>query len=129
MLVKYYAIKHLILLKIYNIKEVFQWSINYKFFDKNTSGNGIKNENIPNKELAEGLQKPIIRTFNKRKVYSPFTDKIWVADLADVQLINKFDKRFRFLLCVIDIYSKYAWVIPKVILKVIPKRLKIFKTF
>ena len=129
MLVKYYAIKHLILLKIYDIKEVFQWSINYKFFDKNTSGNGIKNENIPNKELAEGLQKPIIRTFNKRKVYSPFIDKIWGADLADVQLINKFDKRFRFLLCVIDIYSKYAWVIPEVIPKVIPKRLKIFKTF
>ena len=117
------------MLKIYNIKEVFQWSINYKFFDKNISGNGIKNENIPNKELAEGLQKPIIRTFNKRKVYSPFTDKIWGADLADVQLINKFDKRFRFLLCVIDIYSKYAWVIPKAIPKVIPKRLKIFKTF
>ena len=29
-----------------------------------------------------------------------------------MQLISKFNKRFRFLLCVIDIYSKYAWVIP-----------------
>ena len=66
LLIKYYAIKHLMLLNIYNIK-VFQWSINYRFFDKNTSVNGIKNKNIPNKELAEGLHKPIIRTFNKTK--------------------------------------------------------------
>ena len=29
-----------------------------------------------------------------------------------MQLINKFKKGFRFLLCVIDIYSKYAWVVP-----------------
>ena len=50
--------------------------------------------------------------FEKRKVNSPFIDNIWVADLADMQLINKFNKGFRFLLCVIDIYSKYAWVIP-----------------
>ena len=34
------------------------------------------------------------------------------ADLADMQMINKFNKGFRFLLCVIDIYSKYTWVIP-----------------
>ena len=39
-------------------------------------------------------------------------DNIWSADLADMQLINKFNKGFRFLLCVIDILSKYAWVVP-----------------
>ena len=110
-------------------------SMVYKSFDKKTSGSGIKNENISNKraldlsgvahiakvsdrnisdrkrELAEELQKPIIRKFNKRKIQSPFIDNIWGADLADIQLISKFNKRFRFLLCVIDIYSKYAWVI------------------
>ena len=64
------------------------------------------------KELAEELHKLIIKNFNKRKVHSPFTDNIWGADVADMQLINKFNKGFRFLLCVIDIYSKYAWVIP-----------------
>ena len=36
----------------------------------------------------------------------------WGADLADMQLISKFSKGFRFSLCAIDIYSKYAWVIP-----------------
>ena len=38
-------------------------------------------------------------------------DNIWAADLAVMQLINKFNKGFKFLLCVIDIYSKYAWVV------------------
>ena len=84
----------------------------YKFFDKKTSGRGIKNENISNKELAEELHKSINRNFNKREVNSPFIDNIWGAALTDMQLISKFNEGFRFLLCVIDIYSKYALVIP-----------------
>ena len=80
----------------------------YRFFDKKTSGSGIKNENISNKELAEELNKPIIRKFNKNKVKYPFMDNIWGADLEDMQLIIKFDEGFRFLLCDIDIYCKYA---------------------
>ena len=55
---------------------------------------------------------PIIRKVNKTKVQSLLIDNIWGANLADMPLISKFDKRFRFLFCVIDIYSKYAWVIP-----------------
>ena len=62
--------------------------------------------------MTEELQKPIIRKFKKRKVQSPFIDNIWDADLADMQLISKFNKGFRFLVCVIDIYSKYVSVIP-----------------
>ena len=77
----------------------------YKFFDKQTSGGIVKNENISNKELAEELHKPNIRKFNERKVHSPFIDNIWGADLADMQLIRKFNKRFRFLLCIIDIVN------------------------
>ena len=80
-----------------------------KFFDKHGT---VQNETISNKELAEGLHKTIIRTFNETKVHSPFTDNILGADLADMPLISKFNKRFRFLLCVIHIYSKYAWIIP-----------------
>ena len=83
-----------------------------KFFDKKTSGRRVKNKNFSNKELAEELYKPIIRKFKKRKVHSPFIDNIWRADLADMQLISKLNKTIGFLLCVIDIYSKYAWFIP-----------------
>ena len=45
-------------------------------------------------------------------MYSLFKDNIWGVDLADMQLLSKFNKGYRFLLCVIDIFSKYAWVIP-----------------
>ena len=58
------------------------------------------------------IHKQIIRKINKRKVDLSFIDSIWSADLADMQLVNKFNKGIRFLLCVIDIYSKYASVIP-----------------
>ena len=87
-------------------------SMVYKFFDKNFSGGTFENEIMSNKELAEELHKPVLRKFEKRKVHSYLLDNIWGADLADMQLINKFNKGFRFLLCVIDIYSKYVWVIP-----------------
>ena len=87
-------------------------SMVYKFFDKKTSGSGIKSENISSKQLAEALHKPIIRKFIKRKVHSPFIDNMWGAYLADMQLISKFNYGFRFLLRVIDIYCKYSWDIP-----------------
>ena len=70
----------------------------YKFFDKKSKGGGIANE--PNYQLANELHKPIIRKFKKRKVYSRFKDNIWGADLADMQLIIKFNKGFRlFIVC------------------------------
>ena len=81
-------------------------SMVYKFFDKKTSGGTVKNGNISNKKFEEELHRPIIRKFNKRKVNSPFIDNIWGADFADMKLIRKCNKRFRFLLCVIDIFSK-----------------------
>ena len=83
----------------------------YKFFDKKTAGSGIKSMQ-QNEQLAEELHKPIIRKLKKRKMYSSFKDNIWGADLANMQLISKFNKGFRFLLCIIDIFSKYAWVVP-----------------
>ena len=62
-------------------------------YAKKIAGNGIKNVNISNKEL----HKQIIKKFKKQKVYSSFIDNIWGADLADMPLISKFDKRIRFL--------------------------------
>ena len=45
-------------------------------------------------------------------MYSTFKDNRWGTDLGDMQLISKFNKGFRFLLCVIDMFSKYVWVVP-----------------
>ena len=67
---------------------------------------------MPKHQIADELHKPIITKFKKRKVYSSFRDNIWSAHLANMQLIRKFNKGIRFLLCVIDIFSKYAWVVP-----------------
>ena len=81
-------------------------SMVYKVFDKKSRENGVTNNEIKQKlQLAEELHKPIIRNFKKRAVYFGFKDNIWGAYLADMQLISKFNKRFRFkfLLCVIDI--------------------------
>ena len=57
----------------------------------------------------------IDRLFNysrKRKVYSLFRDNIWGVDLADMQSLGKYNKGIKYLLCAINIFSKYAWVVP-----------------
>ena len=91
-------------------------SMVYKFCDKKSKGRGVKHVNTKltpqNQQLAEELHKPIIRKFEKRKVNAAFKDNIWGADLADIQLLSRYNKVTRFLLCVIDIFCKYAWVVP-----------------
>ena len=66
-----------------------------KFIDERSapgSGITIKNENISNQKLVKELHKPIIREIKKHQVYSSYEDNIWGADLADIQLINTFNK-------------------------------------
>ena len=70
-------------------------SMVYKFLDKKSSGSGLPS-NKENIQLANELHKPIIRKFKKRKVYSSFRDNIWDEDLADMQLLSKFNKGFSF---------------------------------
>ena len=82
----------------------------YKFFDKNSKGSGIFNE--PNYQLANELHKPIIRKLKKRKVYSSFRDNIWAVDLAHMQSLSEYIKEIKYLLRTIDLFSKYAWVVP-----------------
>ena len=67
---------------------------------------------MSNQELALKLHKPIIRKFEKRKVESSYIDNIWGAGLAAIQLISEISKGICFLLCVIDIISKHAFVVP-----------------
>ena len=62
--------------------------------------------------LADELHKPVIKKFNKRKVYSQFKDNIWGVDLADTQSLSKKNKGIKYLLCAIDLFSKFAFVVP-----------------
>ena len=75
-----------------------------------SKASGVKQANtklIPqNQQLAEEVHEPIIRKFEKRKVHAAFKDNIWSGDLADMQLLSRYNKGIRFLLCVIDIFSK-----------------------
>ena len=69
----------------------YQWGLASMVY-KSFSGGTIKDEIISNKELAKELHKRFIRKFGKRKVHSSFIHNIWGADLADMQLIIKFNK-------------------------------------
>ena len=62
--------------------------------------------------LIKNYQKNYTNQLLENVIHSPFIDNIWGVDLTDMQLISRFNKGIRFLLCVIDTYSKYAWVIP-----------------
>ena len=79
-------------------------------------GSGIKKDTTKDKSssliLADELHKPVIKKFNKRKVYLQFKDNIWGVDLADMQSLSKKNKSIKYLLCAIDLYSKYAFIIP-----------------
>ena len=92
-------------------------SMVYNFFDKKSTagssslertGSGIASSSI----LANELHQPVIKKFNKRKVYSQFKDNIWGVDLADMKLLSKQNESIKYLLCAIALYSKYAFVIP-----------------
>ena len=85
-------------------------SIVYRFFDNKSKRGGIINE--PNYQLANELHKPIIRKIKKRKVHSSFRDNVCSVDLANMQSLSKYNKGIKYLLCIIHLSSKYAWVIP-----------------
>ena len=85
-------------------------SMVYKFFDKKSIGSGFVKDS--SSILDNELHKPIINKFDKRKVYSQFKDNIWGVDLADMQSLNRKNKGIKYILCVIDLYSKYAFVVP-----------------
>ena len=83
-------------------------SMVYKFFAKKSIGSGFKSSSI----LDDKLHKPIIKKFDKRSVYSQFKDNIWGVDLANMQSLRRKNKLIKYLLCAIDLFSKYAFVIP-----------------
>ena len=62
--------------------------------------------------LADELHKSIIKKFEKRIVYSQVKDNIWGVDLVDMQSLSRKNKGIKYLLCAIDLFSKYAFVIP-----------------
>ena len=88
----------------------YQRGLVSKIFDKKSSRSGVGGE--PNYQLANELHRQIIRKFKIRKVCSSFRDNIWGVDLADMQSLTKYSKGIKHLLCAIDLFSNYVWVVP-----------------
>ena len=64
------------------------------------------------KELADELHKPIKRNFTRRRVIVNNIDEIWCSDLVEMQQFSKWNKGYRYLLMVLDVFSKYGWIVP-----------------
>ena len=77
----------------------------YKVFDKQTWSALRADE-----QLAEELHEPVTKKFRRRKVYARFKDNIWPADVAEMEPLCFKNKNVKYLLYVIDVVNKYAWV-------------------
>ena len=82
-------------------------------------GLGVKKRQKPSseeknwqKKLADELHKPIKRNFTRRRVIVNHIDEIWCSDLVEMQQFSKWNKGYRYLLMVLDVFSKYGWIVP-----------------
>ena len=80
-------------------------SVVYKCFGKKTRSGISVNE-------LHKLDKPGIKKCKRRKVYARFKDNIWVEDLAEMGSSSSKNENVKYLLCFIDVFTKYIWVKP-----------------
>ena len=78
---------------------------------------GIKRKHIGlgsvmRQELVDELHKPMRKNFPKRKVIAKHVDDIWAADLVDMQYYSRTNKGYKYILMIIDVFSKYGWAVP-----------------
>ena len=77
----------------------------YHFFKDKRRGSLVSVYEQPTEEF----RKPVTKRFKRRKVYARFKDNIWVADLAEMELLSSKNENVKYLLCVIGVFTKYAW--------------------
>ena len=76
---------------------------------KHHTGSGVP---VMSEELADELHKPIRKKFARRRVISNHVDDIWAADLVDMQYYSRSNKGYKYILMIIDVFSKYGWAEP-----------------
>ena len=81
----------------------------YKFFDKKT---GLVAKATVNEEVAQKVRKPVTNKFKRKKVYARLKDNIWAADLVEMESLSSKNRGVKYLLCVVDVFTKYAWIKP-----------------
>ena len=62
-----------------------------------------------NEQIAETLSKSVITIFKKRKVYAKFKYNIWAASLAEMISFSSKKKNVKYLLSVIDVFTRFTW--------------------
>ena len=65
-----------------------------------------------NNQLANELHKPVRRRFGKRTVFAKHVDDIWTVDLVHMSSFSRSNKSYKYLLTVINVFSKYGWIVP-----------------
>ena len=58
------------------------------------------------------LHKPSRRHYKRSRVIVPGIDAQFQVDLVDLQNLSRYNKGYKYLLACLDIFSKYAWVVP-----------------
>ena len=76
----------------------------YQFMDKKTGS-----ELSVNEETAQELHKPVVKRFKRSKECAKFKDDIWAANIDEMGILSSFNRGVKYLLCVIDVFSKYTW--------------------
>lgn len=61
---------------------------------------------------AYTLHKPVHRKFPRLHYNVDDIDSLWEADLIDLKSLKSYNQQYQYLLCCIDVLSKYAWVEP-----------------
>ena len=62
--------------------------------------------------FASEIHKRAVKKFRRRKVIVQKIDEIWAMDLASLESLASFNDGYKYMLCVIDVFSKYAWAVP-----------------
>ena len=94
-------------------REVFDKKLVQSIIGTKTKlGLGIDKKITWSDELADELHKPIRHRFPKRRVMVKGIDDTWAIDLIDMSKYAQHNNGIKFLLSVIDIFSKYGWMEP-----------------
>ena len=99
----------------WNERQWGHWLARNTINTKQKLGLGVKKnaKNLDTWEaLANELHKPIKRNFTKRRVIAHNVDDIWCSDLVDMQKLSKWNRGYKYLLMVLDLFSKYGWIVP-----------------
>jgi len=64
------------------------------------------------KEFASEIHHRARRKFPKRKVVVFRKDEIWAMDLAQMNAYEEFNDGYKYILCIVDVFSKYAFCVP-----------------